>query len=55
MKFQMNKLLYVSLTAIAILLISCKKYNDQYLLTLEGHVYDYTTGKPIQGVDLTCT
>jgi|GEM_PF-3718156 len=54
MKFQMNKLLYVSLTAIAILLISCKKYNDQYLLTLEGHVYDYTTGKPIQGVDLTC-
>ncbi|MFA7380124.1 MAG: hypothetical protein WC150_06665 [Bacteroidia bacterium] len=50
----MNKLLYVSLTAIAILLISCKKYNDQYLLTLEGHVYDYTTGKPIQGVDLTC-
>lgn len=54
MKFQMNKLLFVSLTAIAIWLISCKKYNDQYLLTLEGHVYDYSTGKPIQGVDLTC-
>lgn len=54
MKLQMNKQLYVSLAAIALLLVSCEKHNDQYMLTLEGHVYDYTTQKPIQGVDMTC-
>lgn len=54
MKIHMNNLLFVSLIITAILIVSCEKQNDQYMLTLEGHVYDYSTGKPIQGVDLTC-
>ncbi|HLP33524.1 MAG TPA: hypothetical protein VK202_08635 [Bacteroidia bacterium] len=44
----------ISFIAFAGLIVSCKKENDENTLTLEGHVYDYTTQKPIQGVDLTC-
>lgn len=42
------------ITAIAFLLLSCEKEDNEHLLTVKGHVYDYTTGKPIQGVDMTC-